>query len=450
MKFEITSNFLKHLKNDLEGAEEKKIFEYISDLHAADIAEILDELSNEHAKAFYQLLDQELAADVLVELEEDTRERFLASLSSKEIAEQFIENLESDDAADIIQELPENIKEEVISHIEDVDQASDIIDLLNYEEGTAGALMAKELIAVEETWTVTKCTKEMRRQAEGIDFVYTVYVTDKKNILLGTLSLKKLLMTPARTSVQDIYKPDIISVRAGTSSEEVAQIMDKYDLVVLPVVDELNRLIGRITIDDVLDMIKEETDKDYQMASGISEDIDAQDKVWVMTRARLPWLLIGLFGGILGAQVIGLFETDLKIYPEMAFFIPLIAAMGGNVGVQSSAIIVQSLANNTLGKEGMFPKLLKEFSVAMINGLICSVLILLYTLAIEEPIHLCYTVSVSLFSVIILSGLIGTFIPLILNKYKIDPALATGPFITTTNDIFGLLIYFAVGRLMYG
>ncbi len=449
MNFELTKEFLVSLRSAIEQNDEKFILENIVDLHPADIAEILDELSAEEGKTLFQQFDEEKAADVLVELEEDVREKFLASLTSKEIAEQFIDNLESDDAADVISELPEEVKEEVISHLEDVDQASDIVDLLNYEDGTAGALMGKEMIAVQESWTILRCTREMRKQAEEIDFVYTVYVVSEKNILLGTLSLKRMLLSPTKSKITDIYTSDIISVRATARDEEVAQIMQKYDLIALPVIDELGRLIGRITIDDVVDVIQEESEKDYQLASGISEDVESSDKVWVLTRARLPWLLIGLLGGILGAQVIGVYEADLGIHPEMAFFIPLIAAMGGNVGVQSSAIIVQGLASNSLGFTGIFPRLYKEFLVGLLNGIICAGIIMMYNLIFSDSMELSLTVSLALLAVIICAALFGTFIPLILDRYKVDPALATGPFITTMNDILGLFIYFYIGQLMY-
>jgi magnesium transporter len=330
-----------------------------------------------------------------------------------------------------------------------VEQASVIVDLLSYPEDSAGGLMAKELIKVRADWSMLKCVKEMRKQAENIKNVYTIYVVDDFGRLIGTLSLKKLLLAPDGSKVRDLYYDEVLSVKAYETSEEIASIMEKYDLVVLPVVDELDRLIGRITIDDVVDVIKEEADKDYQMASGLSETVDSADSVRVLTRARLPWLLVGLLGGILGALVIDQYEDTLGLYPEMALFIPLIAAMGGNVGVQSSAIIVQGLANNSLGFQSLSYKLGKELLVALVNGLVCSALILAYTLLFKDSTDLAATVSVALVLVIIFAGLFGTLVPLMLDKYKIDPALATGPFITTMNDIVGLFIYFSIGHLMY-
>lgn len=451
MQFELNKEFLQKLREAIASGQDSYIQSSLKDLHPADLAEILDELNLEDAKYVYKNLEKEIAADTLLELDEDVREKFLEALTSKEIAELVIDNIESDDAADVIAELPEEKKEEVISHIEDAEQASDIKDLLTFEEGTAGALMAKELIKVRSDWTVSESIREMRRQAADVDDVYNVYVVDEADKLIGRLSLRKLLFASqsARAKINELYESDIQYTVADQSSEEVATRMEKYDLVVLPVVDATMKLIGRITIDDVVDVIREEADKDYQMASGIAENVESTDRVWVLSRARLPWLLIGLLGGIFGAQVIGMYEDQLNIYPEMAFFIPLIAAMGGNVGVQSSALIVQGLANHSLGFESVWSKLIREFGVAMINGLVCSILILGYTMLTGTSLSLSYTVSAALLSVIVFAGIFGTFVPLMLNRFKIDPALATGPFITTVNDVLGLFIYFVIGYAMY-
>ncbi len=382
-------------------------------------------------------------------MDEDEREDYLSLLPGKTIAQQFIGQMDSDDAADLISELPDEMKEEVLLHIEDVEQAGDIVDLLAYDEDTAGGLMAKELIKVNENWSILTCLKEMSKQAEDVDEVYYVYAVDDDGKLKGTVSLKRMLISRNTVRIKDILNEDVISVRTDTSSEEVANIMRKYDLVALPVVDSIDRLLGRITIDDVVDVIQEEAEKDYQLISGISQDVEPTDNVWLLTRARFPWLLIGLVGGILVAQVIGVFELDLGMYPEMAFFIPLIGAMGGNVGVQSSSIIVQAIANNTLGLESTGRKLLKELGVACINGLSLAALILAYNMVTKESYALTFTVSLALFSVVLVASFFGTFIPLFLNRFKIDPALATGPFITTFNDIMGLFIYLMIGRGLY-
>ena len=445
MKFELTKEFLQEIIDKIDRKEFELIKTELSELHNVDIAQLIEELDEEYGKILFELFEDETSAEILVELDEENRESVLEDLSSREIAEELIENLDSDDAADIIADLPSKKKVEVLSHIEDIEHASDIVDLLSYPENTAGGLMAKELIKVNQKWAVLRCVREMRKQAEEVDKVYTIYVVDDDDVLLGTLSLKKLLLTPEKTFITNIYNEKVFSVKANSDDEEVANIMEKYDLVVLPVVDDLNRLIGRITIDDVVDVMKEEAMEDYNKASGISEQVDASDNIVTLTRARLPWLLIGLMGGIMGAEVIGIFDIENNI--ELAFFTPLIAAMGGNVGVQSAAIIVQGLASNNLGMDSLAQRLMKELGVALLNGIICSGLIMIITSLIGYPSSISFTVSISLMAVIIFAALFGTFIPLALDKYKIDPALATGPFITTVNDVLGLFIYFMIGKL---
>ena len=445
MKFELTKEFLQEIIDKIDRQEFELLKTELSELHNVDIAELIEELDEEYGKILFELFEDETSAEILVELDEENRESVLEDLSSREIAEELIENLDSDDAADIIADFPSEKKVEVLSHIEDIEHASDIVDLLSYPENTAGGLMAKELIKVNEKWAMLRCVREMRKQAEEVDKVYTIYVVDDDDVLLGTLSLKKLLLTPEKTFITNIYNEKVFSVKANSDDEEVANIMEKYDLVVLPVVDDLNRLIGRITIDDVVDVMKEEAMEDYNKASGISEQVDASDNIVTLTRARLPWLLIGLMGGIMGAEVIGIFDIENNI--ELAFFTPLIAAMGGNVGVQSAAIIVQGLASNNLGMDSLAQRLMKELGVALLNGIICSGLIMIITSLIGYPSSISFTVSISLMAVIIFAALFGTFIPLALDKYKIDPALATGPFITTVNDVLGLFIYFMIGKL---
>lgn len=450
MSFELTREFISNLKDLIAEYDGKSVANLVSHLHPADIADIFDELNIEEAKFLYLDLDGEKRADVLIEMDDDKRDRFLDALSGKEIATQFIEEMDSDDAADVIGELSDERQEEVLQHIEDVELAGEIVDLLAYDEDSAGGLMAKELIKVNVNWNIPTCLREMRKQAADVDEVFFIYVVDDDEVLKGTLSLKKLLLAKNNARIENLYKADIIMVRTDTKDEEVANIMEKYDLVALPVVDSIGRLVGRITIDDVVDVIREEAEKDYQMASGIVEDVEPSDNVVLLTRARIPWLFIGLLGGILAAIILGRYEIELGLYPEMAFFIPLIAAMGGNVGVQSSAIIVQGLAANTIGLESTGRKLFKEISIAIINGTILSSIMLGYNLLVKESLALTATVSLSLFAVILFASLFGTFIPLILDRFKIDPALATGPFITTMNDIVGLAIYLMMGRMLYG
>jgi len=449
-QIEITRELITELTRAIETKDDRRALDLMKGLHAADIAAIYRELNIDEARYLYLLLDPEIASDVLVELEEDDRERFLKVLPSDVIANQFIHNMDSDDAADVIADLSDEKKQEVLLHIDDVEQAGDIVDLLSYDENTAGGLMAKEMIKVNENWEITTCIREMRKQAEDVDEVYYIYVVDDTNILKGVLSLKSLLISSASSTVKELYTRDVHSVNTSSSSEEVARIMEKYDLVALPVTDSIGRLMGRITIDDVVDVIRDEAEKDYQMASGITSDVEISDSPAQLSRARLPWLIIGLLGGIFVAGVIGRFEEDIKINPEMAFFIPLIGAMAGNVGIQSSAIIVQSLASKSTGLESTVSKLLKELVVAIFNGLILGALLFIYNFFFSDSMALTATVSISLFVVIIFAALFGTFIPLTLNKLKLDPALATGPFITTMNDIMGLLIYFLMGRILYG
>lgn len=448
MRFELTKDFLELLNIAIQADDRAWIEENVLELHYADIAEIMDQLGNDEAKNLYFLLDEEIQSDVLMELEEDVRDRFLMSLSSKEMADQ-LENLDSDDAADILGELSEEKIQEVISQMENDEAAEDIVDLLNYDEDTAGGLMQKEFIQARLDWPVNRCLVELRRQAEDVEKVYTIYVVDNLNKLVGLLSLKRLLFANPKSKIQELYtQKNIISVKTNDSSESVARIMEKYDLVAIPVLDLQGKLVGRITFDDVVDVIKEEADKDFQLASGISEKIESSSSVWRISRARLPWLLIGMLGGILGAQVISGFEGGIAAVPALAFFIPLITAMGGNVGVQSSAIVVQSLAKGhdqfgTIGK-----RIAKETIVGLINGLLLALLIYIIAYFFAFP-KLGLVVSISLFIVILFAAIFGTLIPLILNKYNIDPALATGPFVTTLNDVLGLFIYFSVGMLLF-
>lgn len=448
MRFELTKEFIDSTRNAIHNQDIEWLKVNLLDIHFADIAEVLQPLNSEEARFIYYLMDEDQQADVLMELDEDVRDRFLASLSSKEIADQ-LENLDSDDAADILGDLPDEQIQEVISQMQDNEAIGDIVDLLNYDENSAGGLMQKEFIKARIDWPVDRALVELRRQAEDVEQVYTIYVVDSYDILVGVLSLKRLLFAQPKTKIADLFNgKNIISVKTSAEAEEVAKIMEKYDLVSLPVVDLQNKLVGRITIDDMVDYIREEADKDLQLASGISERIEFTSSVWKISRARLPWLIIGLLGGILGSQVISGFESEIAAIPALAFFIPLITAMGGNVGVQSSAIVVQSLAKGDFMFTSMFKRVSKEMVVALINGVLLSTLIYLIS-AFFEGQTLAIVVSLSLFTVIIFASVFGTIIPLLLDKYKIDPALATGPFVTTLNDILGLFIYFTIGMLLY-
>ena len=449
MEFKISKELIQELEQLIQSKNDKQLELLLNDMHHADIAEILDELDFNEATYIFKVLDSEKTAEILLELDEEVREKILRNLSPKEIAEE-LDELSTDDAADIIAELPQYKKEQVISELEDVEHAKDIVDLLRYDEDSAGGLMGKELVKVNENWNVLTCVKEMRAQAENVTRVHSIYVVDDEERLKGRLSLKDLLTTSTKTPISDVYIKKVDYVKVDTKDVEVARIMQKYDLEAIPVVDELGRLVGRITIDDIIDVIKEEADKDYQLAAGISQDVEADDSILELTKARLPWLVLALFGGFISVHVLGIFEPVMDLHPEIFFFTPLIAAMAGNVGVQSSAIIVQGLANNTIIGP-VVERLLKELSLSLLNGVILSVILLAGSyFLLGYEIHVGYTVSIALLSVIIMASLIGTFIPIILNKYGVDPALATGPFITTSNDILGILTYFTIAKIILG
>lgn len=449
MEFKISKDLIHELEQLIQSKNDRQLEVLLNDMHHADIAEILDELDFDEATYIFKVLDSEKTAEILLELEDDLRENILSRLSPKEIAEE-LDELETNDAADIIAELSQEIKQEVISEIQDVEHAKDIVDLLRYAQDSAGGIMHKELVKVNENWNILTCVKQMRIQAENISRVHSIYVVDDEERLKGRLSLKDLLTTSTKTPISEIYIRKLNWVQVDTEDVEVARIMQKYDLEAIPVVDELGRLVGRITIDDIVDVIKDEADKDYQLAAGISQDVEADDSILELTKARLPWLVLALLGGFITVKVLGLFEGAMAEHGNLFFFTPLIAAMAGNVGVQSSAIIVQGLANDTLSGS-LFGRLIKEISLSLFNGLILATILFIgsYFLLDVQPI-IGVVITSALVSVIIIASLIGTFVPLLLNKFGIDPALATGPFITTSNDICGILIYFSIAKMILG
>ncbi len=448
MAFEITDEFLENLSELIILKNDEALIDLFSDVHFADIAEVLDEVTFDEAIYIIKLLDSEKTSEILTELDEDIREKILENFSAKEIADEVGE-MDSDDAADIIGELSEERQKRVIKALDDDELAADIKELLSYEDNTAGSLMAKELVKVYETWTVAGCMRRIRGQAKEVTRVHSIYVVDKEDKLVGRLSLKDLIIAKSDQKIADISKPTVDSVNVNEDDDEVARIMAKYDLEAIPVVDDNNVLLGRITIDDIVDVLKEEADKDYQMAAGLTQDVDSDDSIFQLTKARIPWLFLGLIGGV-GAFLI--MEGFQELFSEDAilfFFTPLIAAMAGNVGVQSSAIIVQGLANDDV-KGSVNKRLIKEMLLAALNGLILAVFLFLFIWLYNGQAQKAFAISVSLIVVIIVAGLIGTFIPLFLNKRGIDPAIATGPFITTSNDIFGILIYFWIAKLIIG
>jgi magnesium transporter len=448
--FQLNDEILSQFKSDIEQRNANALKKRAGEYHYADLAEIVDELSIDEGIYLIKLLDSEKTSDVLTEVDEDIRESILELLSVKEIAEE-VEELDTDDAVDLIAELPEKRQAEVIAQIEDEERVQDIQELLTYDEDSAGGLMAKELVKVNENWSITKCVREMRTQASEVKRVHSIYVVDDENVLIGRLSLKDLLTANEKAKVKSVFIPKVDYVNISEQGEEIAKLMAKYDLEAVPVVDDKKKLLGRITIDDIVDFIKDEADKDYQLAAGIASDVEADDSIVELTRARLPWLILGLIGGLGSVFILEGFEQVMQhpSYKTLFFFTPLIAAMAGNVGVQSSAIIVQGLANDIV-KGSLFNRLIKEVGLSLINGVALSTLLLIfgYFTGLETSVSL--TIALSMLCVIVVSALVGTFVPIILDRNNIDPAIATGPFITTSNDIFGIFLFFYIAKVILG
>lgn len=442
---EITEKDIRLIQRLIKAQNAEEVKGMLTDLHPADIAELCNKLEPEEARFIYRQLDNETAADVLVEMDEDARKEYLELLPSETIARRFMDHMETDDAADIMRDLDEEKQEEVLQHIEDIEQAGDIVDLLKYEEGTAGSMMRTEMVTVNQNWSMPESLKEMRTQAEDMDEIHYVYVIDDDERLLGVFQLKKMITSPNVSKIKHVMKRDPISVKVDTPIEEVAQIIEKYDLVALPVIDSIGRLVGQITVDDVMDEIREQSERDYQLASGLSKDVDTDDNIFRQTSARLPWLLFGMIGGIANSMILGRYDAVFARFPETALYIPLIGGTGGNVGTQSSAIVVQGLANSSLNENHILRQVLKESSVALINATIISLLVYIYNfIRYGATATVSYSVSISLFCVVMFASIFGTLVPMTLERMKIDPAIATGPFISITNDLIGMMIYMAI------
>ena len=446
--FELSKEIIQEISNLISNKKNKEIKKLVDGIHYADLAEIINELESIERIYLIKIIDSDKTSDVLTEVDEDVREEILKTLSEKEIAGE-IKELDSDDAVDILSELSDEKQEKVISLIKDESITENIRELLNYDEDSAGGLMAKELISVNENWSVLKCLREIRKQAKDIKRVHSIYVLNKKKILIGRLSLKDLITSPSKSKIQEIYIPKVDYVHVNDSADEVAKLMSKYDLEAIPVVGDNNELLGRITIDDIVDFIKDEAEEDYLLAAGISNDVEADDSIFELTKARLPWLILGLFGGLGSVFILESFENIMasKELRALFFYTPLIAAMAGNVGVQSSAIVVQGLANDVI-KGSLISRLIKEVSLTILNGLILSIIIILFGLIINQSLEMSITISVSMIFVIIVAALIGTSVPILLDKFGIDPAIATGPFITTGNDVIGILLFFYIAKLI--
>ncbi len=446
--FELSVEFKQRFQQALDERDEKFIISSLEGVNSADISALLDEFDAEECKYVFDLLTTETGAEILEDLEEDVREQFIKQFSAEELAA-FVGLMDSDDGTDLLYEMEVSDRNKVIRQIDDDEKASNLMELLEYDEDVAGGLMAKELIKANENWNILQCIEEIRKQAESVEKIYSVYVVDDKDNLLGKVALKKVILANDHSKVADIYDDELVSVDTSTTEEEVASIMQKYDLEAVPVVNARGQLVGRITIDDVIDVIQENIEEERQLMTGVSSDVEEDDSVWRISKARLPWLIIGMAGGLVGAQFMGFFKEEIVIVPALAFFIPLITASGGNVGIQSSSIVVQSLAHPSVFADSMVKRLLKVFFVAVVNGIILALMVFGAVILFMRDQSLAATVSIALFSVVLLASFMGTITPLVLNRFGVNPALASGPFITTTNDLLGLAVYFSVAHLLY-
>ncbi len=445
--FDFTKEFLDKFREAIETKDEHFILDSLAEVRHEDISSLLEEFDAEDSRYVLTLLEKDVASEIIGDLDEDIRAKFLTVYTPEEIAE-YIDRIETDDAADILNDLPVKVKEEVIANLENTEKAHHIIELLRYDEDCAGGLMAKELIKANLNWNVVQCIEEIRRQAENVSKIYAVYVVDDNGKLIGRVALKDMILAKSNAKIADIYSPEIISVFTYQKEEEVAEIISKYDLEAVPVVNVSGKLVGRITVDDIIDVITEIADEERNLMAGISADVEEDDSVWLLTRARLPWLIIGLLGGIVGAKFIGIFEEDLQKVAALAFFIPLIMATGGNVGIQSATLVVQGLASVSTFESSIWQRLLKTLLVAILNGAVLAGLVYVFILLSYDP-TLAFVVGIALFSVVLFASMAGTLIPLFLDKLGFNPALASGPFITTTIDLLGLALYFVVAHLLY-
>jgi len=446
MTFELTKEYLEEIEKAIEAQDDKLLRAAMEELYPADISSILYELDTEQAHYLFSLLTTEIGAEILANIDEDDRRRFLQDFSSVEIA-RYIEVFDSDDAVDLLKEQPIQIREEVIGLLQDREQARFIIDLLPYDEDVAGGLMQKELVKANANWTVNECIEEIRKQAEDVEKVYAVYVVDDEQTLLGLISLKNLVLARKNTKISNIFDEDIHYVETYRPVEEVTEIMQRYDLEAIPVVNVQKRLLGRITIDDILDVVTEKAEEDIQAISGITGEVEEDDSLWDQVKARLPWLIVGVIGSLMAATVIRFFEGELTKIAALAMFIPIMGSTGGNVGIQTASLIVQALADKTGLEISWKERLLKIVAIASLNGLIIGILAGVYVLIFSAP-QLFWVVSLSLLAVVLLASFMGTVTPLILNRFGINPAVASGPFITTANDLVGIGTYFMIAHFL--
>ena len=462
MEFKISKELIKEIAQLIQAKNNKELEILLNDMHHADFAEILDEIDIADATYIFKVLDSEKTAEILLELEDDLREKILNRLSPKEIAEE-LDELETNDAADIIRELSKDRKAEVISELQDVEHAKGIVDLLRYDEDTAGGIMHKELVKVNENWNVLTCVKEMRIQAENVSRVHSIYVVDDENRLKGRLSLKDLLTTSTKTQISDIYIRKLYYVNVETPDVEVARMMDKYDLEAIPVVDELGRLVGRITIDDIIDVIKDEIEKrdteDIQKFGGLEalELPYVQTRLGEMVKKRATWLVVLFIGEMFTASAMGFFEGEIEKAVVLALFVPLIISSGGNSGSQAASLIIRAMALKELTLKDWWYVMKKEIASGFLLGAILGIVGFIRILVWQQSglyeygehwLAIGMTVSLSLVFIVLWGTLSGSMIPFLLKKLKLDPATSSAPFVATLVDVTGLVIYFTIASLL--
>lgn len=448
MTFELTKEFIEDIERKIAARDNDSLVAILDDLYPPDIASILYELDGEDAYSLFQLIpDIDEAAEVLSSIDSDDRSKFVREHFTVEKIARYVNLFDSDDAVDLLNDQKIEVREQVIALLPDREQARFIIDLMHYPEDVAGGLMQKELVKVWLSQTVSECIEEIRNQLDEVDKVYAVYVVDEENILKGIVSLKQLLLAQKNTRIENLYNEDIVFVETTSPGDEVADLMQRYDLEALPVVNTLGRLMGRITIDDVLDFVTEQAEEDMQAVTGISGEADEADTVWEIAKTRLPWLVVGVLGSLMAATVIKGFEETLIKITALAMFIPIMGSTGGNVGIQTSSLIVQSLAERSGISLSLGERLFKVLKVALLNGLVIGILTGFYVFAIGEP-TLFWVIGLSLLAVVLLASFMGTVTPIVLDKFGINPAVASGPFITTANDLIGIGTYFLIANAL--
>lgn len=447
---ELTPELTKELKGYLETNELGKLQRIFLSMHPTDIAAFIDNLSDDDATRALRVLPDESVADVIVEMDEDRRQEILSLVPEREIATLIVQNMDTDDAADLIREMDSARQDAILSYVPDLDQAGNIVDLLHYDEDTAGGVMRKEMIVVNANWSMPMCLDDMRHQAEELDEIYYVYVVDDLQRLIGILPIKTVITNPSISEIRYVMLPNPVILHESDSMDTVIKTFDQYDLVAIPVVDAIGRLKGVITIDDVMDEMREKHEAESQMVSGISSEIDTSDNIFKQTGARLPWLLIGMIGGIFNSQLLGVYDSVFATIPQISLFIPLIGGTGGNVGMQSSTIVVQDLARGTLDTKKIPRTILNDLCVALVIASVISMVVFLYNYFYIKNMLVMASVSLSLFTVVIFASLFGSIIPLIMHAVKIDPARATGPFITILNDLIGMFVYMTITQALYG